>query len=520
MVRARSLVKLAALCACGPFLLPTPARAQTAPPQKSAPDPKAAPASKTAPAAGKTAAPAAPTAPAAPLIPIERRPYKIHAIITVAPDSRLDSSARDALVDDLKLLVRRFIGAPWDLDVDAKGEDPLAHAFLDDLQPADFEALRTKYDKVWVIRVGREGARPMIRGREFDSETRRVGTVHKRNAPVDADSPRALFQLCLDVFAPLAEIGKQDGKYYALTVRGGLLEPASEVGRVVRPGTFFEPLRIVTPRNKPPIILSIPLTYLQTEGVEGATARALIASIWSDPLSKRMSQPFRFVAIGTKPGDAPTRLQFKSKTDKTPGAGYMLTARRWPDGPVREIGTTDRDGRIALPAGFSDGLVIVRLIAGNVEPLVEFPLMPGETEATRSIEFAPLPETVALETQLDALRDSVLDLIALRARLESRLKARYDGEDWSGIEETLKEFHTLPVRELFAKRLEAIKEAALRQQVALKRAILTRTAQAQITDVDSLIGRYLDDESFAMYADALERYKNEAEARALAAARA
>ena len=67
-------------------------------------------------------------------------------------------------------------------------------------------------------------------------------------------------------------------------------------------------------------------------------------------------------------------------------------------------------------------------------------MMPGESSDERPIPFDPKPLTVALEAQIDSLRDEVVDLVALRARLEARMKARLEGEDWAGLEEALKEF--------------------------------------------------------------------------------
>ena len=55
-----------------------------------------------------------------------------------------------------------------------------------------------------------------------------------------------------------------------------------------------------------------------------------------------------------------------------------------PDGQPRELGMTDRAGRIVLKPGFADGLVILRSLAGNVEPMVELPIMPGESRRASS----------------------------------------------------------------------------------------------------------------------------------------
>ena len=318
----------------------------------------------------------------------------------------------------------------------------------------------------------------------------------------------------LDLFNPTAEITGQEGGAALLKVQGGAITPASEFGAVVPPGMVFIPLRLVWMRDGKVQILRIPFTYLQVTSVEGPVARCAIISPMRDPLTKRMSRQNSLAALGIKPGNTPVHLRFVTKPDLIPAAGYTLTARRVPDGQPRELGTTDRAGRIVLQPGFADGLVILRLLAGNVEPMVELPIMPGESRPdNQPIPFNPKPFTVALEAQIDSLRDEVVDLVALRARLEARMKARLDGEDWNGLDETLKDFAKLTPPDHFAKRLTQLKEDAAHQQADLKQAVLTKTAQAYIADLQSMIDRYLDDETYRAYVDALERAHIEQAAR-------
>jgi hypothetical protein len=151
--------------------------------------------------------------------------------------------------------------------------------------------------------------------------------------------------------------------------------------------------------------------------------------------------------------------------------------------------------------------VILRLLAGNAEPMVELPIMPGESSDERAIPFDPKPLTVALEARIDSLRDEVVDAVALRARLEARMKARLDGEDWAGLEEALKEYARLAPHDDYAQRLTTLKDEAAHQQAELKKAVLTKTAQAQISELQSMIDRYLDDETFKAYSDAMDRFK-------------
>ena len=48
---------------------------------------------------------------------------------------------------------------------------------------------------------------------------------------------------------------------------------------------------------------------------------------------------------------------------------------------------------------------MARLVGGDDEPLVEFPIMPGETDVERVLRIDPLTQAVALEARLNALQD-------------------------------------------------------------------------------------------------------------------
>ena len=453
-------------------------------------------------ASAQQPAPAAAHSPAAESI--DRRPYRISLHIGFDPSARIDGAKRADLIREWQVLARRFIGAPWVVTI-ADASSPLTNFELDSLAPDAFASVAT-FDKVWVVRVARSDASPGIvfSGREYDTATQRLGPLQLRLVPALPDAPRAMLQFTRDLFNPTATISGQEGGRALLTVQGAMIAPASPLGAVVEKGTVFQPLRLVSMPDGKVQIAWIKHTYLQVESVEGTVARCAIISALGDPFSKRVPRPFSFAAVGLKAGNSPITLRFVTRPDTAPAAGYTLTARLVPDGQPRELGMTDRAGRIVLKPGFASGLVILRLLAGSVEPMLELPIMPGESIEQRPISFEPRLLTVALETQLDSLRDEVVDLVALRARLESRMKARLEGNDWSGLEAELKEVARLVPRDQFAQRLTQLKDDAAHRQAQDKTAILTKTAQAQISDLQSMIDRYLDDESITAYAEALK----------------
>ncbi len=441
---------------------------------------------------------------------LDRQPYRIRVLLAIDPEARFDTQRRAALLSDWQALVQRFVGAPWQVQISEPAEANTFAQGLDSLKPEALESTAEGVDKVWIIRLGVEGAALVLSGRELDVATGRLGGLQQRPVPVIRDAPRELLRFALDLFSPYAEIGERFGKDVALTVRGASLPSASPVGQIVVDGSIFQPLRVVPRKGgKKPLVRAIAYTFLRVEAAEAAGARCSVVSVYSNPLTNQVMQETSMVALGVKPGKSPTRLRFVTLPDKAPAAGYVLTARRYPDGQFHDIGTTDRGGRITVDPLFADGLLVFRLLAGSNEPMVEFPLMPGLDETERTIPpFDPKPMAVTLETRLDSLRDAVIDLVALRARLEARIKARFDGEDWAGAESALKEFSTLKSGQSFADELNRLKDEATRQQEKSRKAVLTKTAQAQLTDLETLILRYLDDEVFKAYADALVKLKN------------
>jgi hypothetical protein len=470
------------------------------------------------PGAGATAAqaPAAPqpaqgpARPAAPSEGIDRQPYRIELHLAFDPSARMDQARRRALVRQFQTLVHRFIGPAWAINV-AERPSTLAGGDLESLENSAFAHFDPAFDKIWLVRVSAGGpeAGLHLAGREYDAATRKLGPFQEHRAVVPAEAPRALLEFALELFSPTALITGQEGGRALLSVRGAALAPASELGRIVKPGTVFVPVRLVTMRDNSVIIRRILFTYLLVESVDGAASRCAIVSALRDPLTQRIARPNTLAALGIKPGSGTLRFRFTTRPDNGPAAGYTLTARTFPEGFPHELGMTDRAGQIALLPGFADRLVILRLLAGNAEPMVEFPIMPGESSELREIPIEPKALTVTYQVQLDALRDDVIDLVAQRARLEKRLEKRLQGEDLDGLEQALKEYALLPRKDVYAQRLEALKDRAAKEQAQTKTAVLTKNIQARFTELQALLDRYLDDEAFTTYTDALAQKKTE-----------
>lgn len=441
----------------------------------------------------------------------ELRPYAIRAWLTVDPGARLAPGDRDRLVADWIELTGRFVGEPWAIEpVDDPG--PLLGLRPDDLTAEQVAGAVEGADKGWFLHVGGadEGGGWVLSGREFDARTRRLGPPYRQSAPYRRDAPRALYLLCRRVFAPVAEVVRAPGGA-TLRVQGAALPVADPAGAVVAPGAVFRPYWVfLEPDRAVRGIREIPHTYLRARQVRGGTVDCDVISGLRRPLPKQVSGLYELVALGTRPSSRPTRFEFLARRPGdqklVPVPGAVLQTRAYPDGTVREVGTTGRDGTISLPADYSDGLVIVRLLAGGVEPLREIPVLPGETDEVLTLPVEPRPLAVALEYRLKAIQDDLVDLIARRGRLEARLASRAEGMAWDEVKTLLDEFAQLPAQSTFRGRVEQLRAEATRQQAEEKVAILTPTVLAQLAEVEALILRYLDDAAFTAYADAYRRH--------------
>ena len=432
---------------------------------------------------------------AQPPAPIGTRPYAIRAQVSFDPSARVDPSLRLLVINDWLNLIHRFVGDPW--RVDAIDETPsLATGPVESLGAEALKPLGGGVDKVWVIQIRRSGPTLVLEGREYDVLTGRLGEVHRTDVRDRLDLPRGLLTLAQSVFEPVAEVGESRAGGVSFTVQGGAIDPANPAGAVAPVGSVFRAFRLfLGPDKGVTEIREIPYSYFRVEERVGALARCSIIKGLGDPLTGRYARANRLVALGIQPAMAHTRLRFLLKGDKSPAAGYKLVARAAePDAKPFEVGITDRDGRVELPADFARGLVILRVIAGNDEPMADLPIMPGETRTERTVVFEGRAKTLVLEARLDALRDAIIDTVASRSRLEARMKARVEGEDWPGFTDSMAEFRKLTPRDQFDTQLRLIRTDAEQTEAATKTLILTKNARNLLDETQALLGRYFDDD--------------------------
>ncbi|MFO0957232.1 MAG: hypothetical protein U0800_07155 [Isosphaeraceae bacterium] len=136
-------------------------------------DPAPTQAPAPAPAPSPTRPEAEKAAPKAEAVPLERRPYKIRAWITVRPGAMLDARGRALAITGWEGLARRLVGAPWALDV---SDDPAPQSStpLESLVAETIAPQAEGFDKAWIIRIDGNGGGFRLSGRAADVHTARL----------------------------------------------------------------------------------------------------------------------------------------------------------------------------------------------------------------------------------------------------------------------------------------------------------------------------------------------------------
>jgi len=501
-------------------------------------------------------------------MPINLRPYRIRAWISFDPALRFGLAQRRRLLDDWMSQIDRFIGSPWQVVVDP---DPGPLAGYDDLatldparlvwfahpaspesdvaakaasadgpppvepQPtpplwsqaavwalADSAQRHDRFDKIWVMRAAPLGAGLGIEARELDLATGRFGPVFRRSCLQMPDAARALMNASVAIFAPFAQVKRQRGGSALLTIQAAGITPASPLGRFVTRGTPFQPFRVfLNPDKSIKQIQEIPYSYLNVEQVDftGATAKSVSAFV--DPLSGRSRTRLSFVGLGVKANDQPTPIQFVDRQSGQPLAGYKLQALDIQRGITQPVGQSRRDGIVPISPRLFPGLWRFQLVAGEVEPLAEFVLIPGETQNLRTLKVDPKLEAMEVHARLNRMTDRIVDLVAQRNRLKTLMDLRLAEDRYDETQALLEELAQLPSPKTFRDELAQLKAECLERQnqenkkpPTQRRTILTRMVQKRFIDVQGLIDSHLSDAPFEELAEQLQDQRREAQRKA------
>jgi hypothetical protein len=402
----------------------------------------------------------------------EVSPYKIRVWLNLADSPEVPRAWSWSLSQYFVERAQSAASAVWRVSVQP-APTPYRQALLSGTQLDALELLSahdhlSQSDKLLVLNVQADGGAYVLSAQELDVQTR-VWSRRIDRAVHDASAvPMVAFQMLCDVFVPLVDIVRVEGTEVTAEYRAAALAipPESirawkDPARIVAGDVLVPYIRKRDRRNRVTAtgVTAVDYTVLvvkQAETgvqIENSDARPKFSiecetfSGYRQPFRVRRSARSQQLALLGRPSESSTTLRAHDRRDKErPLEGYEVYARA-PGGQTSEyVGRTDREGKVTISR--SDTLVRVLFIKSGTRLLAKLPVVPG----LASQVDVPLPNDQSrLEAEgfLIGIQESLVDLVARREILVSRIRANIEKKQFELAQQLIDELRRLPSREDF-----------------------------------------------------------------------
>lgn len=319
-------------------------------------------------------------------------------------------------------------------------------------------------DKLFCLAIRQTPSGYVIGSVEHDQTTARWGSPSYAQVAEVHSIALASARAVIDSFSPLAsfEIDTEDNTRVVLSFRGEQLDAPPSHSRA-GPGEFLVPyLRQV---NREGQVIGngaerTPWTYLEivpsSDDDVASQASAKIRSHRKTPFGTRRRGRIEQLALTVKrPVDLGITLRLHAQNDPAkPLVGYEVFTSTPTDTTLTRIGRTDWSGKLTIPP--SPGVLLTHVRCG-ASVVASLPLVTG---VDALIEVPLLDESARLmaEAKANALREELVDLVAVRRILAARIKAAIQSDDLDEASTLLEEYEELPGMVQFTRRLDSAEQ--------------------------------------------------------------
>lgn len=399
----------------------------------------------------------------------ELTPYRINVLVAAPTSGDLPPAIEQEIATHIADRAAAVVGGSWKL-IAASAAGELRTAMLGDLtqiEAAQLAAAAKDVDKVILLAIipAKNAVGYLIEAREWDALTKLW------NAPVAVQVaqpelvPQAAFRAVLAAFAPLARIETVDGDQATLRMRAGAIPLRDRQLTRIQPGAVFRPVIVDAERVQP-----IDWTFLTPIDPAAATLRCRVQTGASgEPLPAY--HPLRQrLALGVSPSSRGTKLKLVSRGEGAePLEGYEVLAEDAP--AAKSLGRSDRAGQLTVAP--ADSALRQLLVRHGEQTLLRLPLVPG-LESETTLALPDVRGAVTLDAALAELEDNLIDLIAQREVLQSRLKLA--GGDAAAKAKLQDRLSKLPKTDAFATRLQQHEQAAKSGEPLAQARLLAKVA--------------------------------------------
>jgi hypothetical protein len=293
----------------------------------------------------------------------------------------------------------------------------------------------------------------------------------------------------LFAFAPQARIEKMEDKIVTLKLRAAALARKDSSQPLILSGTVFRPV-LVKGDARGAIVAGL------VEPIGWTYLIPTDTKISSSPFTTRIEtglsgavipeyHPTRLrLALGVSPSQDSTKVKLVAEGTAAPLEGYEVAAQE-PEvagkaEAILSLGRSGPDGIVVVPPSLK--AVRTLLIRHGDEVLARLPLVPGLAEEI-TISLADDQPRLAIESALSRIQDELVDLVARREVLASRIKAANAAGNTAAVDKLKGQLSKLPSVDLLLAELgkqqqpaEAL-EGPARQKMLQKLADVRKLAE-------------------------------------------
>jgi hypothetical protein len=419
--------------------------------------------------------------------------------LTFRPHPRIPPDWQQELKRQLEDRAASLVGAGWNLV--AETTPPAFQADMLADQPPEWQALvesdadLRQVDKLYLLKLDAALAGYGLHVQELDLKTQRWGPRVHQTVNSSPQIPSAAFDLVCEAFTPLARIQRVEDETVTASVRAGaLMRPQQsprtwDIPTMIDEGQVLRPMIVRTDRNglvPPGGARPIDWTILLVSSRRDSTLECQYFSGYRQPFRTRRSSRVDQLALLIKPRLPATELELVDRRDpEQPLVGYEVYSR--PPGTERSelLGRTDWRGRVMIQPD-PNHTVRILFVRSGTQLLGKLPLVPGAEPRLR----APLrndDRRLEAEGFLLGIQESLVDLVARREVLSSRILRGIEDGKFDEADALLEELRRLDTQEDFSRRVQQRKRSLSNVSVDVQQRI-----DQLFADTRSLLGQYLD----------------------------
>jgi hypothetical protein len=384
--------------------------------------------------------------------PWELSPTRVRIVVAVAARVPLDQTQQAALRSALAESADATFGARWKLEIEpakAPLRDEIAQrigTLANNLFAVDLGAV----DKVLVVGVDIVPGGFLVAARDFDCQTQLWGppVIHvvRQTAMLSA----ALFRTLLDAYAPVARIDFDEKHRVVLRPRAASLPAGDPSLQLFVKGMVFLPVLRHNDRDGNPRkggIQPVPWTFLTIDQVGPAGIACSVHSGVRSPLRARMRGRIEQFALPVKTPPGPTQLLLRDRaTPERPLVDYQVYARDPGSSMTIPLGKTDATGHITVMPG--PGPLRMIYVRNGDSLLARVPVVPGWRPAV-TVRILDDAARIRAEGFLSAIQARLMDVVARREILITRVRHLLSAGDLDAAQEQLDQLQDLPNRQRF-----------------------------------------------------------------------